>query len=113
MLSFFPRGVLDEILNLIESVSEGFPSYSFTVICWTSPSVILRVLGLFCLLLLSSLLVVKGDIAVTILLRCSCVHVCVRPDLSGPQLLHLWMYFKIDTVVVFEEEKCHLKHFYP
>ena len=25
----FPRGVLDEILNLIESVSEGFPSYSF------------------------------------------------------------------------------------
>ena len=29
MLSFFPRGVLDAILNLIESVSEGFPSYSF------------------------------------------------------------------------------------
>ena len=29
MLSFFPRGVLDEILNLIESVSEGFPSYSW------------------------------------------------------------------------------------
>ena len=29
MLSFFPRGVLDEILNLIESVSEGFLSYSF------------------------------------------------------------------------------------
>ena len=28
MLSFFPRGVLDEILNLIESVSKGFPSYS-------------------------------------------------------------------------------------
>ena len=28
MLSFFPRGILDEILNLIESVSEGFPSYS-------------------------------------------------------------------------------------
>ena len=27
MLSFFPRGVLDEILNLNESVSEGFPSY--------------------------------------------------------------------------------------
>ena len=24
MLSFFPRGVLDGILNLIESVSEGF-----------------------------------------------------------------------------------------
>ena len=28
MLSFFLRGVLDEILNLIESVSEDFPSYS-------------------------------------------------------------------------------------
>ena len=32
MVSFyavlFPRGVLDEILSLIESVSEGFPSYS-------------------------------------------------------------------------------------
>ena len=28
MLSFFPRGVLDEILNLIESVSEEFPAYS-------------------------------------------------------------------------------------
>ena len=27
VLSFFPRGVLDDILNLIESVSEGFPSY--------------------------------------------------------------------------------------
>ena len=28
MLSFFLRGVLDEILNLIESVSEVFSSYS-------------------------------------------------------------------------------------
>ena len=32
MLSFFPRDVLDEIWNLIGSVSEGFPSYSFTEI---------------------------------------------------------------------------------
>ena len=30
VLSFFPRDVLDEILNLIESVSEDFPSYSCT-----------------------------------------------------------------------------------
>ena len=30
MLSFFLRGVLDEILNLIESVSEEFPSYSYS-----------------------------------------------------------------------------------
>ena len=29
MLSFFPRDVLDEILDLMESVSEGFPSYSY------------------------------------------------------------------------------------
>ena len=28
MLSFFPPDVLDEILNLIEPFSEGFPSYS-------------------------------------------------------------------------------------
>ena len=30
VLSFFPRDVLDEILNLIESVSEDLPSYSCT-----------------------------------------------------------------------------------
>ena len=29
LLSFFRRDVLDEILNLIESVSEGFPTYSY------------------------------------------------------------------------------------
>ena len=33
---FFPRGVLDEILNLIESVSEGFPSYFCTCAHFTS-----------------------------------------------------------------------------
>ena len=27
-LSFFPRDVLDKILDLIESVSEGFPTYT-------------------------------------------------------------------------------------
>ena len=32
VLSFFPRGVLDEILNLTGSVSEDFPSYSFIVV---------------------------------------------------------------------------------
>ena len=30
-MSFFPQDVLDEILNLIESVSEGFPTYSIIV----------------------------------------------------------------------------------
>ena len=29
VLSFFPRDVLDAILNLIESVSEDLPSYSY------------------------------------------------------------------------------------
>ena len=29
MLSVFPRDVLDEIWDLIESVSEGFPTYFF------------------------------------------------------------------------------------
>ena len=28
-IGFFPQDILDEILNLIESVSEGFPTYSF------------------------------------------------------------------------------------
>ena len=32
VLSFFPRDVLDEILDLIiESVSDGFPTYSFII----------------------------------------------------------------------------------
>ena len=29
MLYFLPRDVLDEILDLIESVSDGFPTYSY------------------------------------------------------------------------------------
>ena len=32
MLSFFPRDILDEIWDLIESVSEGFPSYFYCII---------------------------------------------------------------------------------
>ena len=35
VLSFFPRDVLDEILNLIESVSEDFPSYFYTLVAET------------------------------------------------------------------------------
>ena len=31
MLSFSQRDVLDELLNLIESVSEGFPTYSYLI----------------------------------------------------------------------------------
>ena len=36
MLSFFSRGVLDEILNLTESVSEEFPSYFMWTQCFES-----------------------------------------------------------------------------
>ena len=36
VLSFFPRDVLDEILNLIESVSEDFPSYSYHLFIYDS-----------------------------------------------------------------------------
>ena len=40
MVSFcavlFPTGCL-EILNLIESVSEGFPSYSYDIVCFKQP----------------------------------------------------------------------------
>ena len=43
MLSFFPVDVLDCILDLIESASEGFPTYSFknaTKIIHQTPSLI-------------------------------------------------------------------------
>ena len=44
MLSFFPRDVLDEILNLIESVSEGFPSCSISVSNFIKlPSILLEI----------------------------------------------------------------------
>ena len=36
-MDFFPRGVLDDILNLTESVSEEFPSYSFVLITAVAP----------------------------------------------------------------------------
>ena len=35
---FFQRDVLDEILNLTESVSEGFPTYSLYIIRFTKSS---------------------------------------------------------------------------
>ena len=39
VLSLFPRDVLDEILNLIESVSEDFPSYLCAERCATETKV--------------------------------------------------------------------------
>ena len=32
VLSYFPRDVLDEIWDLIESVSEDFPAYVFSIV---------------------------------------------------------------------------------
>ena len=34
MLSFFPRNVFDEIRDLIESVSEGFPIFTLNALGW-------------------------------------------------------------------------------
>ena len=42
VLSFFPRDVLDEILNLIESVSEDFPSCSFRAAIFVLKSTVLK-----------------------------------------------------------------------
>ena len=41
VLSFFPLDVLDEIWDLIESVSEGFLTYSFTICTVNLPLFIL------------------------------------------------------------------------
>ena len=47
MLSFFPRGVLDEILNLIESVSEGFPSYFSNISVRSTQTILFSLRGSF------------------------------------------------------------------
>ena len=39
LLSFFPRDVLDEISDLIESVSEGFPIYYIKRNDWQTETV--------------------------------------------------------------------------
>ena len=49
VLSFFPRDVLDEILNLIGSVSEGFPSYSFMKQLFTWLSLVVSLMASFVL----------------------------------------------------------------
>ena len=42
MLSFFPRDVFDEIWDIIESVSEGFPTYSCNVMMGRKSGVFTR-----------------------------------------------------------------------
>ena len=50
VLSFFPRDVLDEILNLIESVSEDFPSYSCRIIYTSKIKQSVRSFAITCLI---------------------------------------------------------------
>ena len=45
MLSFFPRDVLDEILDLIESVSEGFLFYSSIALCFHRPDLLILMIN--------------------------------------------------------------------
>ena len=47
MLSFFPRGVLDEIWDLIESVSEGFLIYSEVKMLKVIEEVVVRLIVVF------------------------------------------------------------------
>ena len=45
-------------------------------------------------------------------MRGLCVVACVCPDLSRSlSYIYAWISNLFDTVVVLEEEKCHLKHF--
>ena len=76
VLSFFPRDVLDEILELIESVSEGFPTY----FCWGWTKSCLMLdhsgfnSGFLLLRYLSGVVRYPGDLQVS-----QCV-VCVEPS---------------------------------
>ena len=73
MLSFFPQDVFDEILDLIESVSEGFPTYSCFAL-WkilyiesstsTGSDVIMTSNGIYAIILFSSTLL-KTQMAFT------------------------------------------------
>ena len=62
---------------------------------------------------------VKQDIAVTILLRCMCVRVCmhaclcmsIRNCLGHNSYIYAWISKLFKTIVVLGEEKCYLKHF--
>ena len=62
---------------------------------------------------LASRLAVTRDIALTILLRYMCVRVFVRPSVQiytdHNSYIYGWFSNFIDTVVVLEEEKSHLK----
>ena len=54
---------------------------------------------------------VNRDVVVTILLWCECVHLSVRICPGHNSYIYECISKLFDTVVVLEEEKCHLKHF--
>ena len=69
----------------------------------------------YCSFLMSPL-AVKRDIAVTLLLRCMCVHsararASVGICLGHNSYINAWISKLYDTVVVLGEEKCYLKFF--
>ena len=72
----------------------------------------------YCSFLLTPL-AVKLDVAVTILLRCMCVHVCmhaclrmsIRICLGHNSYIYAWISKLFNTFLVLEEEWCHLKLF--
>ena len=37
----------------------------------------------------------EQDIAITMAPWCMCVHTCIHPDLSSPELRYFWMVFKL------------------
>ena len=57
-------------------------------------------------------LAVKRDITVTILLWCMCKYASVRICPGHNSYIYGWVSKLFDTVVVLEEEKCHLKLFF-
>ena len=59
---------------------------------------------------LLSLLVVKRDIAVAIFVRCICMRPSVRICPGHKSYIYAGISKLLGTVVVLEEEKCHLKH---
>ena len=61
MLSVFPRNVFDEIWDLIESVSEGFPTYSYRAVGSLNTKMIAFSLRTFCFCFSSLLISVHGE----------------------------------------------------
>ena len=108
VLSFFPRDVLDEILNLIGSVSEGFPSYSFILYTVISPLILLSLL-IVCVFLVPVDSGEKASTSVTIFLSYGIFVSAIRDELppnsiNGSYLLsyiQLLLLFSVFSVIYY------------